>query len=61
MDTIIVIAVTLLAGFFLWKQFFSGKGGCGCGSGCSGCEENKNARVYGIKEKECPAETDRKR
>ncbi len=59
MDTIIVIAATLLAGFFLWKQFSSNKGGCSCGSDCSSCDGDKNARVYGLKEKECPSAENR--
>ncbi len=50
MDTVILIIVTLCAVFYLWRRFFSGNGGCSCGSDCSNCGDKKN-RVYGLKEK----------
>jgi LPXTG-motif cell wall-anchored protein len=42
-DIIVIgIVILLIAGvsFYLWKRKKSGKGGCGCGSSCSGCSGN---------------------
>ncbi len=58
MDTIVLLGITLFAGFFLWKRFFSGKGGCNCGSDCSSCGDDKNARVYGLKKKKSSSAVD---